>query len=153
MNNPDPAPPRRLKRRWFVFSLRGLMLFILIFGGWLGWKINQTRQQREAVAAVRDSGGSVHYSHEFVPSLSHPAAGNYQSIPDWGWVVAGRTPWGPGWLRQALGDEYFQEVALISLGASGSRKVNAPTFAQPSVDAILERAGNLSSVKTLQIKG
>lgn len=57
--HPVKAKP---KRRWFQFSLRTLLVVILLFGsgfGWLGMKIKQAREQRKAVEAIRELGGSV----------------------------------------------------------------------------------------------
>jgi hypothetical protein len=47
------------------FSVRGLIIVVLIFGGWLGWTVRSARMQREAVAAIREVGGTVHYDWEW----------------------------------------------------------------------------------------
>lgn len=43
------------------FSVRGLMVFVLLFGVWLGQLVRSARIQREAVAAVTNHFGSVEY--------------------------------------------------------------------------------------------
>jgi hypothetical protein len=45
------------KRRWLQFSVRGLFLLVLVFAlplGWLAWAMNTIRQERLAVAALRN---------------------------------------------------------------------------------------------------
>jgi len=52
---------RKLRRRWFRYSLRTLLLLMLVFGCGLGWfarEIRRSRAQREAVKAIRKLGGA-----------------------------------------------------------------------------------------------
>ena len=51
--------PRR--RRRFMISLRTMMILVLVFGGWLGWFVRRVQIQQDAVAAVKNAGGSVFY--------------------------------------------------------------------------------------------
>jgi hypothetical protein len=99
MDTTRSEPPSKSKRRWVTFSVRGLLVFVLVFGLWLGWVVNRTRNQRLAVAAIREYGGFVHYDHEFVV----------------GKLTAGTEPWEPRWTRQWLGDDFFQNVEEVSL--------------------------------------
>ena len=49
-------PPVKAKRRWLQFSLRTLMVLMLVLGcgfGWFARKLQQARMQREAVAAIK----------------------------------------------------------------------------------------------------
>ena len=60
----EPAPKRR--RRWYQFSLRTLMLFMVVCAvgfGWLGKKLDETRREQVVVAEIEKSGGWVRY-HE-----------------------------------------------------------------------------------------
>jgi hypothetical protein len=41
-----------VRRRWFQFSLRGFLIAVTVFAGWLGWKIDRVRRHREAIRAV-----------------------------------------------------------------------------------------------------
>ena len=50
---------RRPWRRHVRFSMRGLILFVLVIGGGLGWIVRLANIQRNAVAAIQNSGGSV----------------------------------------------------------------------------------------------
>ena len=103
------------KVRWKTISLRGLLLLILAIALWLGWIVNKARQQREAVAALQKFGGFVHYDWEFVDGPVKVPRGNRLWMPSWGKFTPGRKPWAPDWMRRALGDEYFQSIAHVSL--------------------------------------
>jgi hypothetical protein len=53
-----PAPKPR--RRWLQFSLRTLLVLMLVLGcglGWLAYKIKAAREQRAAVDAIHKMGG------------------------------------------------------------------------------------------------
>ncbi len=72
------------KRRWFQFSLRALLVFVLptsIGMSWFGVRLHRVRRQRGAVKAIQKAGGWVNYEE-----------------PE---------PWGPPWLRELLGDDFF----------------------------------------------
>ena len=50
-----PDSPPKPKRRWYQFSLRTLIVSVVIGGavfGWIGMRMNQARDNRERVAAV-----------------------------------------------------------------------------------------------------
>ena len=101
--------------RWKTISLRGLLLLILAIALWLGWIVQMSRQQREAVAALQKFGGFVHYDWEFVNGPVKVPQGNSLWMPSWGKFTPGRKPLAPSWMRRALGDEYFQSIAHVSL--------------------------------------
>lgn len=86
---------RRLRIR---LSVGAMMALVLVFGLWLGRRVELARQQRRAVEAVRARGGWVHYDHEFV---------NDKLTPN-------RQPWAPAWLGRAVGDEFFRQVRYAS---------------------------------------
>jgi hypothetical protein len=72
------------------------MVVVLITGGVLGWVIHRARVQREAVAAIRRSGGSVTYRHQSMPRSS--------GMPSW-----------PRWAAEILGVDYFDDVRSVYL--------------------------------------
>jgi hypothetical protein len=92
-NGAMEAEPKR-KRRWFQFSLRTLLIVVVIVAipcAWLGRKIEQKRREREAVAGLRDPGGTVLYDYE----------------------VEKEGPAGPDWLRRMLGENFFNDVVAV----------------------------------------
>ena len=115
--------PTRPRRRWWSVSVRGLMLFVLIVGGSIGWEVNQVGRMRQAITVLHrpiagvpeepeeDDGvqffrseisqGSkveIAFDHEY-------SEGEYRTAP--------RMPWLPGWLRRLLGEDHFQNVSLV----------------------------------------
>jgi hypothetical protein len=103
------------RRRWIALTVRGLLLLVLVIGLGLGWVIHRARKQREAVAAVKEFGCWVHYDYEFAPGRVNVPRGNNLWATTWGKLTPGRSPWAPAWLRRSLGDEYFQDIAHVSL--------------------------------------
>ncbi len=90
------APPnsRAHKRRCFQFSVRMLLLFVLLVSIGLSWyavRVQQARKQKEAVEAIRGLGGIVRYDYEVTPDH-------------------GPRPRRPTWLRRLLGDDFLEDV-------------------------------------------
>jgi internalin A len=57
-----PTTTPKPRRRWLQFSLRTLMVLMLVFGcafGWLAYEIKQARDQRNTVKAFDELGGWV----------------------------------------------------------------------------------------------
>jgi len=60
----DDALPVQTRRRWYQFSLRTLLLFVLVVGmalGWLGSKVRTIRTELHAVAEIQRMGGRSIY--------------------------------------------------------------------------------------------
>jgi len=87
----------KTRRRFFQFSLRQLMLFVLLASlalSWLSVKLRHEQLEREAASKVHGLGGLVFYSHLFDDTSGTP---------------------GPSWLRYFLGDDFFMKVYGVSL--------------------------------------
>lgn len=125
------------KRRRLHISLRLSMGLVLVLGILMGWQVNDARNQREAVAAVKKYGGWVHYDWELVN----------------GKLAKGTQPHAPKWLRRFLGDEYFQEIAHVSLVYDDltGRRYDIKNFAP--ADVVLARLVGVGKVKVLLLKG
>ena len=52
-------------RRFLRFSVRGMIVVVLLIGVWMGWLVRNTRIQREAIAAIRKAGGRVLYDWQW----------------------------------------------------------------------------------------
>jgi len=96
-----PQPPT--KRRWLAYSLRSLLILITVVAVWLGIKTTQARRQKAAVAAIEASGGMVRYNFQEPPPGGRPP-GEQPAVD----------PPGPKWLRDLIGDEFFQDVVEVS---------------------------------------
>ena len=46
-------------RRYLRFSVRGLIILVLVIGGWLGWIVRSAHIHRDAVATIENSRGHV----------------------------------------------------------------------------------------------
>jgi len=101
------APPCR----WLQFSLRGFFVALTIGGVGLGcycWASAKIKIQREAVAAIEAIGGVLQYDWQPDPA---------------NWTIERRRRFAPSdtftksptWLREAFGDELFQEVHGVLL--------------------------------------
>ena len=54
----------KTKRRWLQFSLRTLLVLMLMFAagiGWLAYKIQWARAQWDAAVAIREVGGTLQF--------------------------------------------------------------------------------------------
>ena len=94
----DEQPPKPA-RRWLRFSLRSMLLLVLVIAIPLGWKVNRSRNQRIVVAELRKLNARIIYDYQivngiYVPNLPQP---------------------GPKWLTDLLGKEYFIEVYHVAV--------------------------------------
>ena len=128
-------PSERLRRHLRV-SLKTMMVLVVILAVPLAWGVNKAREQRRAVAAVQKYGGWVHYDYEFVG----------------GKLTPGQEPWAPRWMRSLLGDEFFQEIAYVSLvyDSTGGKRREITNFA-PCDDIFAQLAGQ-SGIKQLLLQ-
>ncbi len=118
------VPVARPWRRFLRFSVRGLIVLVLVIGVWLGWLVRSARIQREAVAAIKKAGGSVKYDWEPCSGTVNPEG----------------KPWGPAWLVDLIGVDYFGHVIKV--------RVYSPWNA---TDATLAQVGRLTRLHGLHI--
>jgi hypothetical protein len=141
-------------RRRLRLGVGGLMVVILLFGFWLGHRVQMAREQRIAVAAVKADRGLVRYADEFSMGPVKVIPGTAIRRPSWGKLIPGKGPIAPAWLREAIGDEYFREVAHVSLFADIEKgSMFAPNNLARPVDQVLLDVRTQSGVRTLQVGG
>jgi hypothetical protein len=147
----QPQPAARSRRGFFRFSVRGLLLLILVIGcgfGWLARVVRIGQVQRRAVAAIYQAGGWVMYDSEW-DEAQNPSTWK----PTW-----------PKWLVDRLGVDYFGSVVFINLHDRGTdavlahvgrlthlRQLHRPGLAV--TDAGLAHLGRLSELQLLSLDG
>lgn len=109
-------------RRWLQFSIRGLMVLVLVLGCGIACIQYRARLGREAIAAIIGSGGFVTYE-----DLSQPGAlGN------------GANSSGQSWVRAVLGTKKTGDVVWVNLR-------------ETATDKSLEYVGRLSRITSLNV--
>ncbi len=110
MPNPPNHVPRP-RRRFLSFSVRGLIVLVILCAIGLGWLVLSARIQRDAVLAIKAAGGRVSY--------------------DWEWrdgkPIVGGKPRAPKWLVDLIGLDFVGHVTSVELFSSSN--VNDATFA------------------------
>jgi hypothetical protein len=97
----DQARPVSGWRRYLRLSVRGLLILVLLIGGWLGWLAQTARTQREAVAAVLKVHGAIRYDWQGASFASGEPA----------------PPMATRWLARTIGQDYLHSVVLVALPA------------------------------------
>jgi len=90
MTTDQAATTPKRKRRWLQFSLRTLMVLMLIVSvplGWLAYKLRQGREHRAAVEAIQRLGGRIGSRPD---RLGRPPG--EEVYPGRVWVCFSRTP-------------------------------------------------------------
>ena len=63
LDQAKPAP--RALRRFLRFSVRGLIVLVVMTGAGLSWLVRSAHIQRDAVAAISNAGGDVAYDWDW----------------------------------------------------------------------------------------
>ena len=113
----QPKPSSRPIRRYLRISIRGLIVLVLVIGGWLAWLVRSANIQRDAVAAIKNARGSVVYEWEMRNGKPNPQA----------------RPWAPGRLVDLIGVDYFGHVTRVGIWSSS-----------PATEAAIAHVGHLS---------
>ncbi len=122
----ESNPAKRPWRSFLRFTVRGLIVVVLIIGGWLGWYVRSVRIQRDAVAAIEKSRGRVWYHWQ--KTGGH--APNPAEQPSW-----------PKSLVDRLGVDYFGHITQVVVARGGAS------------DRVLARIGQLRHLEDLAIDG
>jgi hypothetical protein len=99
------------KRRWCQFSLRTLLLAVLMLSlplSWLATKLEQARRQRKAIAMVTALDGVALYDYEYDVYFAEET-GPYAFE-----TVEPVSPW-PYWMRRLMGDDFLHSVVLVCI--------------------------------------
>ena len=113
------------------------LLAVTLLCLWFGRQAQLARQQRELVQWVQTTGGFVRLDWQidedgkFDPNLKHPA---------------------PQWMREAVGDEYFQEVVQVAVGDPALSDLSPLESARSVEDLFIgsEKIDDLTPLSNLQ---
>ncbi len=135
------------KRRFLRFTLRSLLLLMLVVCVALGWKVERARKQRDAVNWIQELGGSVSYDYEI--------DNNDRTIPN-------AEPPGPKWLMKQLGIDFFDDVVRVDLSEatqvsdvtalSGLTNLKGLGLSDTPVSSVTALSG-LTSLEELSLEG
>jgi hypothetical protein len=125
MENEPESPSPKTRLRWYQYRLRTLLIIMTVFAAWMAWVSHHARQQKLAVAKIRAIHGKIIY--------------DYQKTKGKNWDTIDRKalPPNPKWLRDWVGEDYFQTVVQIDL---------SQTSASDNDLAILKNIPNLESL-------
>ena len=124
-------PVSRPWRRYLRFSVRGLIVLVLVIGGWLGWLVRSARVQRDSVRAIERGGGFVRYDWDG-PGVFHDEEKTAMG------TLGTTKPWVPRWLVDRIGIHYFGHVTEALLAA-------------PQDAPVLQHVAQLSDLQHLHI--
>lgn len=83
------------------FSLRTAFIATTLLCVWLGWHLQATKRQKQAVETIRAAGGWVAYDYAW---------------KDEDWIKGGKS-WAPQWLTTTLGEDAFHRVVAVHAAA------------------------------------
>ncbi len=138
-------------RRFLRFSVRGLIVLVLVFGAGLGWLVRAARIQRDAVAALEKAGHEVGYDWQREEAATDPDARSHW--PEW-----------PEWLRDRIGLDYLCNVVEVGISRGGSdadllhavrlsRLVSLSLSNSSVTDAGLQHLRRLSGLEDVRLDG
>ena len=90
------------KHRRLRYSLRTMLVVVLVLSVWLGWMANRAAKQRRAVDEIRELGGQVYYDYE-------------RDENDAEIRIPRPVPPGPAWLRKLVGTDWLADVIVVRL--------------------------------------
>ena len=128
MREADSTQPNvQPRRRWLSFSIRTLLVAMLIFASlfaWLGKHVIRTRAERPVVAQIQAAGGNAYYDYQL----------------GFGFVNPAKTPVGSKLVRTMLGDDIYATVNVVS-------------FYNPTTDADIKDLHKLANLLDVSISG
>ncbi len=148
--NDQPKPASRPWRRFLRFSVRGMIVLVIVIAGCLGWIVRSARNHRQAVAAIIKMNGEVGYVDDSRTSLQ--AMRGERSlrylIGDW---LAINDVFSGVHVRLTLKEGMDQELALAPVG--DLTNLQSLSFVGGAIqDSAIEKIGRANNLKWLQIQ-
>ena len=120
------------RRHCLQFSLRAMMVLVLVVSvawGWFACKLKQAREQWAAIDAIRSLGGSAEYEGELDSYTDDDGPSMAFGID-----VPPGCP-APAWLRRRLGDDFFARIVAV----------------RGDCDGVLEHAARLPHLRSFYV--
>jgi len=151
MSQAPPAPRNSVPSRRWRFSLRGLLVLVLIsaviFAG-LGWRWRRAQRQAAIVEALRKT-GVAHVMYDYEVHTSDEGD-------------LGRVTIVPPWLRRVLGEDFFSDVHDVTIGPASRVATQPPDGWKPPLGGravsesqcrrALRIAASLTQIRSLYIQ-
>jgi hypothetical protein len=130
-------------RRFLRFSVRGMIVVVLVIAAWLGWLVRSARIQREAVAAIERDRGLVRYNGERFLLDAGLGAHDFRQ----------EETWAPRWLVGLIGIDYFYHVTTVHLSQlpGGTEMVSVGRLC--SIEELNLSAGSTEDGDLANLKG
>jgi hypothetical protein len=131
-------------RRWIRFSLRSLLLLVVVIAVPLAWRFNRVRSQRLVIAEIEKLDAEFMFDYEYRFPKSQPP--------------------GPIWLTRLFGDDFFADVAYVQLLDDRvtdetlrqiARLSNLNSLYMPNSDRVTDQGlaflGDMTTLETLTV--
>ena len=118
------------KRRRFRFSLRTLLIVVVLLSlplGWFALKMREAARQRKAMEAIREAGGDVFYDYQLTGDL---------------FFEENAEPHAPAWLRKLGGDGIFADIVCVHF-----------SYREDVGDVVWEDLKGLTKLESLTLSG
>jgi len=130
------------RRRWLQFSLRTMMVLMVVFGagfGWLGMMVKRARAQRDAAKAIEELGGHVQWNP--------PSSGMVRNVMDSVGTLLGENLSGD---VVAIGNWRATDAGLLHLRGLTQLRILLLNDTQVT-DTGLEQVGGLTQLNLLDL--
>jgi hypothetical protein len=133
------------KRRWFQYSLRSLLLFMVLASvlfAWLGWNVHRARLQRQEVAWLKEQ---AYVGYDFQYPSGFRCRSQAYGLDDLDVVAVSAVP---QWLLDLAGADFFHNVVHV-----GVRRRYGYSKDNPNADdALLRRLHAFPNLRRLDLR-
>jgi hypothetical protein len=124
-------------RRFLRFSVRGLVVLVIVVGSGMGWIVHQAHIQRDAVAAITRADCLVMYNWEWSDGKS----------------ISGGKPRAPRWFLKLVGVDYFGHVTVVGCGPSAGDVTLADIGRLTRLELLYANSPSLGDAGLAYLKG
>jgi Leucine-rich repeat (LRR) protein len=141
MENETESTAPKTPLRWYQYRLRTLLIIMTVFAAYMAMISHRARQQKLAVEKIRALGGRLSYDYQKVKGMKFVK--NSRAFPP-----------GPAWLRNLIGEDYFQTVVCIELGKTAVADDDLSVLeCMPNLECLSLIETNITSNGLVHLKG